>query len=78
MWIVEVTGDAPPTGGNPPWKRLHRLKPETPESDVEAHLAELLGLHTAARATLGDVEILRTRRGRMVKRTFGAEGKAEP
>jgi hypothetical protein len=73
MWIIEVTGDKPP-GGNPPWKRLRRIKPETPQGDVEALLVELLDIYTAARATVTldgiEVELLRTRRRRMVKRTF--------
>lgn len=74
MWIIEVTGDKPPSG-NPPWKRLRRLKPETPQGDVEALLVELMGVYTAARATATldgvEVEILRTRRMRSTKRTFG-------
>jgi len=74
MWIIEVTGDAPTAGGNPPWKRHRRLKPESPQADVEAFLVELLGLCTAARATTDldgvAVEIMQTRRGRSVKRTF--------
>jgi hypothetical protein len=73
MWIVDVTGDKP-ANGNPPWKRHRRLKPETPQGDVEAFLVELQGQYTAARATTVldgvAVEILMTRRGRSVKRTF--------
>lgn len=63
MWIIEVPGPKP-AGGNPPWTRHSRLKPETPEGDIRLHLVELLGLHAAARATLGGVELLVTRRGR--------------
>jgi len=64
MWVIEVPGPRPLGGGNPPWARHGRLKPETPEGDVQHHLVELLGLHTAARATLGGVDLRMTRRGR--------------
>lgn len=74
MWIIEVPGPAPLGGGHPPWQRHRRLKQETPEVDVEAYLKELLGLHAAARATLGGVEIVHTHRSRMVKRTLSRGG----
>ncbi len=67
-WIIEVPGRSPVGGGRPSWVRHRRLKPETPEGDVRALLRELLGLHAAARATLGRVEIVSTHRGQWVKR----------
>jgi hypothetical protein len=60
-----------PPPAHPPWKRFRRLKPETPQGDVEYFLAELLGMYSAARAMITlegiEVEILRTRRGRMIR-----------
>jgi hypothetical protein len=67
MWIVEVPG-APVVDGHPSWVRHRRLAADTIESDVRYFLAEKLGNHTSARATLGGLEIVLTRRLAMVKR----------
>lgn len=66
-WVVELPGP-PFKDGHPSWVRHRRVKTETPEHEVRLLLAELLELHTAARATLGGVEIVLTRRLVMVKR----------
>ena len=73
MWIVEVPDQRPSRDGHPPWKRLRRLQPETPAGDVSAYLRELLGLHTAARATLGNVEVAATRRCTWSKRMLAVQ-----
>lgn len=57
MWIIDVAGPKPATGGNPPWVRFRRMPGELSEAEIEEVIRAMATEHTAVRAMKEGVEI---------------------